>query len=161
MATSAPKIGCDALGMAWTQWMRAPRHLVDPINLNAFLDLPGYPTKQLIVGRGCAGPPEHNRFHLVQLAHGHSRRVVEVVSAFEQSLNAVLWHGLVEGRSDVLDEGYCCPDAGRFVFRSCDKPLITSWRSFHQIPNLRHNGCERHDTFNLAENALMTFGTTL
>ena len=88
------------------------------------------------MGRRCAGPPERNWFHLVQLAHGHSRRVAEVVSAFEQSLNAVLWHGSVEGRSDFLDEGYCCPYAGRFVFCSCDKPLITPWRSVHQIRNL-------------------------
>ena len=117
---------------------------VDPINLNASCnfsqlvcsDLPRYPKKKLIVGGRCAGPPERNRFHLVQLAHGHSRRVDEVVSAFEQSLNAVLWHGSVEGRSDFLDEGCCCPNAGRFVFSSCDKPLISPWRSVHQIRNL-------------------------
>ena len=50
----------------------------DPINLNASCDFshlvcshpPGYPKKQLIVGRRCAGPPEGNRFQLVQLAYG-------------------------------------------------------------------------------------------
>ena len=75
---------------------------VDPINLNASCDFsqlvcsdpPGYPKKQLIVGRRCARPPEGNRFQLVQLAYGHSCRVAEVVSTFEQSFNAVLaWLG--------------------------------------------------------------------
>ena len=83
--------GCERHDTSSIQSISTPRVISPNLFALTFQDTK---KKQLIVGRRCAGP-EHNRFHLVQLAHRHSRRVAEVVSAFEKSLNAVIWHGLV------------------------------------------------------------------
>ena len=77
--------------------------------------------------------PPHRRIHVVRFSDDFSTvqlpefYSIQHPSAFEQSLNSVLWHGLVEGRRNFLDEGYCCPNLGRFVF------LLLRQATYHSV----------------------------